>query len=314
MADSPLWLENAGAIYNAGEYRRWLHRLHGGRPGIFAAGELKVTQRGAGANLSVDVAAGACLIAGTETTSGASKQGLYFFNEEAVTNVAITAGGASPRTDLVVVRVRDQEYSGGTNTAVIEVVQGVEGGGTPATPNNSFVLAEVAVAAGASSITNANITDKRDVSSDYHYAAPWGASWGERTRAVATSSTNITSGNTVLTANTINVIAGRRLLVHASAALFNAVDGERGRIWIEEQVNGGAWAEIAEVIDFRENGAANARNNGSVTTRVTITADGTRRYRLRGERVSGTGTITAEASATNPTELVVEDVGPGALA
>lgn len=313
MADSPLWLENAGNIYNAGEYRRWLHRVHKGRAAIFGEGHLLVSQRAAGANLSVDVAAGACLVKGTESTSGATKQGLYLFNEEAVTNLAIAAGGASARTDLVIVRVRDSEYSGAVNSAVLEVVQGVGGGGVPALPANSFELARIAVGIGAASIVNANITDRRSESSGGHYVAPWGVAWGERSRSVLTANVDLTTNTTVLTGDTITVLAGRKLVVSVSTALLVNTDTERGRVWLEESVDGGAFAEIAEVQDHRA-GVATARVDGAVVTRRTIAADGTRRYRIRGEQVSGTGTVRVEAGAANPTELIVEDAGPGALA
>lgn len=310
-ADQPLWLENAGAVYSGRFYRRWLKGLHNNRPGIFRAGDLKVTQRAAGVNLSVDVAPGTCLVLGTESAD----QGLYVYNDEAIANVAIAGGGAQARIDVVAVRIRDQEYSGVVNSGAVVVVQGAEAGSpvAPALPANCFELARVAVAAGAASITNANITDRRDVASSYHYAAPWGTAWGERTRSTATGNTALTSGNTILTGSTINVLAGRKLLVEATSALLIIDPDERGRIWLEESVDGGAFAEIAELVDHRA-GVATARCPGMTATRRTITADGTRAYRLRGERVSGTGTVTAEANATNPTELIVADIGPGALA
>lgn len=100
-----------------------------------------VTQRGAGANMSVDVAGG-----------------LIYVNERyawlaPTTNVAVTAAGSSPRIDLVVAN-----WNG-----VVSVVAGTAASIPvwPAIPTNSVVLAAVFVQASASTIVNANITDKR---------------------------------------------------------------------------------------------------------------------------------------------------------
>jgi len=159
-ARSPLYLENAGAVYNAIEDRQ-LIRAQTPSHGVFFVGDLVVTQRGAGANRSVDVAAGSVAVAGTES---APAQGYYFQHHDATTNLPLDASDPSnPRYDLIVQRFRDSEASGVNDDGALVVVKGTAAASPaePAVPANSLVLARVTVGAGVTSITNANIVDRR---------------------------------------------------------------------------------------------------------------------------------------------------------
>ena len=106
---------------------------------------LAVSQRGAGANMSVDVAAGYAIINNVEAVKGST------------TNVAITAAHASyVRYDLVVIN------SSGT----ISVIDGTAAATSYANDydletNNAILLAEVYVPATDTTIEDAQITDKR---------------------------------------------------------------------------------------------------------------------------------------------------------
>jgi len=127
--------------------------------GVADYGSMRVSQSATPA-MSVSVAAGHALINGTEVAN----QGLYIAYNDAATTVAIaTADPAQPRIDRVVVKVQDSYYSGASNQVVYAVVTGTPAGSPvpPAAPANSLTLAYVAVAANATSITNANITDTR---------------------------------------------------------------------------------------------------------------------------------------------------------
>ena len=139
--------------------------------------DLKVSQRGAGANMSVDVANGRCAILGTEGTY----QGVYLCDNRGTTNLTIGAAAASARIDRIVARVQDSSYSGATNAWALSVVAGTPSAVpvAPTAPSNSITLALVAVSAGATSIVNANITDSRP------YAATLGAT--QRTNAAPSS-------------------------------------------------------------------------------------------------------------------------------
>jgi hypothetical protein len=121
--------------------------------------DLQVTQS-AVPGMSVAVGAGWANIIGTYQAN----MGAYQAYNDAATNLTITAAnGSNPRIDLVCVTVSDAYYTGALNTVAFNVVAGVPAGSpvVPATPTNSLALAQVAVGAGVTTISNANITDLR---------------------------------------------------------------------------------------------------------------------------------------------------------
>ncbi len=175
------FLENAGAVNHARDFRRMQDKLlgwdvrvpnaglattgiaNGGVARYYGAGttgDLAVIQRAAGANMSVDVGAGFAMVGGTESAT----QGEYGAYNDATVNVTISASDpTNPRIDVIGIRIRDTEYSGANNDAAIIVVTGTPAGApvVPTLPANFLSLAHVAVAALAASILTANITDKR---------------------------------------------------------------------------------------------------------------------------------------------------------
>lgn len=127
--------------------------------GVVGPGDLAVTQNGT-PNMSVNVAAGKVFVDGTEN----AVQGAYLGVNDATVNLAISASDpTNPRKDLVVARVQDAEWSGATNSWSLAVITGTPAASPaePAVPANAHVLALVDVDAGATSITNAKITDRR---------------------------------------------------------------------------------------------------------------------------------------------------------
>jgi hypothetical protein len=117
-------------------------------------------------NMSVSVAAGRAWIPGTQvsTISGQhfSTQAMYFVLNDAPATVTIsTANATNPRIDVVYVAVQDAYYSGSSNASVIGVVTGTPAASpvAPAVPSNAIALAQVAVAANATSITSGNVTN-----------------------------------------------------------------------------------------------------------------------------------------------------------
>lgn len=134
---------------------------------------LAVSQRGAGANMSVDVAIGDAVIPRSDGTYGHPAWA------DAIYNVAITTADVSnPRRDIVVMYIDysvtpSTGVSNNTNGVVkIAVIPGTPAG-SPSDPSNASIqsavgasnpyikLARVRVAAGASSITNSVIDDLR---------------------------------------------------------------------------------------------------------------------------------------------------------
>jgi hypothetical protein len=127
--------------------------------GIINTSSLAVTQAGVPA-MAVQVAAGWGAIVGDFTTN----MGVYQFYNDAATQLTVTtANPSNPRIDRVVVTILDAYYTGSSNTVTFQVIAGTPAGSpvAPSVPQNSLSLATIAVAAGATSITNANITDTR---------------------------------------------------------------------------------------------------------------------------------------------------------
>lgn len=157
-------LTNSGQT--AIEFRQQQRYWAGARAGVFrtASTSLKVTEKSGTPNMSVDVAAGACAVKGTE---GGNTGSNYFVEAQSLTNVVISASDpTNGRKDLIVVRIKDQDFASGspsTNTATIEVITGTPAASPadPTIPSNCLVLARVAVAATVTSIVDANITDLR---------------------------------------------------------------------------------------------------------------------------------------------------------
>lgn len=172
---TPPFVLQASAAHTAKLFRRALGGLIGAE-GVAAfntagittwpfglSGDLAVSQRGAGANMSVDVARGGGYVLGDDATD----QGYYFGYNDATTNLVISAADPSnPRIDLVIMRIKDAAEGGAAGDVVtLEVVTGTPAGSpsAPTLPASSLQLAQVAVGAGVTSITNANITDSRSM-------------------------------------------------------------------------------------------------------------------------------------------------------
>jgi hypothetical protein len=159
--------------YPAIRVRRMLSAMRPGiAEGMIDEASMKVTQRGAGANMSVDVAAGEVFVQGDDTAG----QGTYHVVNDAAVNVVIAAAhGSLPRVDQIVCRVYDSTVVGGSDVPLLEVVQGTATAGAQSTdpdaanyrlgaaalPNGAMLLADVQVDAAAASIVTAKIRDKR---------------------------------------------------------------------------------------------------------------------------------------------------------
>jgi hypothetical protein len=152
----PSWLQNGS---HPAENDRLTTQALWNTTGVIGTSSMQVTANSP-AGMTVLVATGWAAIVGTSTTN----MGTYVAYNDASTTLTITAANpTNPRIDRVVATIEDAYYSGSTNTVVYSVVAGTPAGSpsAPATPANSISLATVAVAAGATSITSANITDTR---------------------------------------------------------------------------------------------------------------------------------------------------------
>jgi hypothetical protein len=137
-------------------------------------GALKVGPRAAGANRSVDVAAGTAAILGDD----AAGQGMYLAPSTAIENLPIgEPPGSDSRIDLVIARIRDAAVTGGVSSDwLLEVLPGTVAAAPvePALPPSAIRLGAVKVVAGTTSITAAMITDRRVAATNTAYVAKAG--------------------------------------------------------------------------------------------------------------------------------------------
>jgi len=152
----PSWLQNGS---HPAENDRLSMQAIIASTGIIGSSSLAVTQAASPA-MAVQVATGWGAVVGNYTTN----MGVYQFYNDAATQLTVTTSNPSnPRIDRVVVTILDAYYTGSSNTVTFQVIAGTPASSptAPAIPQNSISLATIAVAAGATSITNANITDTR---------------------------------------------------------------------------------------------------------------------------------------------------------
>lgn len=152
---TPLWEQNG--TYPARYDRLLIQRIFGSREMVFSG--LNVQQRGAGANVSVDVTAGAATIMGDDQTD----QGLYLSINDATMNVVMPAvPGSNKRIDGIDLRINDPQAGGPAgNNATIVVTQGTSSATpvAPAVPTSAIRLASVLRTAGDAAVLTVQITD-----------------------------------------------------------------------------------------------------------------------------------------------------------
>lgn len=153
----PAWLQ--GGTYLAKQDRV------NGRAALYDEGVLKrlhfkVTQRGAGANMTVDIAAGEAVVTG----DNAADQGNYLVHNDATVNVTgFVAPGSNSQYDIVGIQINDPDAGGAAgNNAVLTRVAGTSAASPviPAIPNSWLPLAIIGpILTSTTSITNAMIHD-----------------------------------------------------------------------------------------------------------------------------------------------------------
>ncbi len=135
-------------------YRDWV------REGVVGSGDMVVSQRGSGPNMSVDVAAGVVWVQGDDS----DLQPTYrCYNDAAVNLVVEAAHGSLGRIDRVVAEVRDAVFAGVSTDWRLRVITGTPAGSpaAPAQPGGAVTLALVSVPATDTAVENAQITDAR---------------------------------------------------------------------------------------------------------------------------------------------------------
>jgi hypothetical protein len=163
----PLFQQNDTTDQAADVTRLFFRDILNGRTGFVQEDAMKVIQRGAGANNSVDILAGSAFIPGSETAT----QGSYFVVNDATVNLVMSSAAHAtlPRIDTVAVKVRDAFYSGVDNDAQFIYVAGTAAA-SPVAPDldalgheNHIQLAHITIPANDNTITTADISDQRMV-------------------------------------------------------------------------------------------------------------------------------------------------------
>lgn len=160
MTISAAWLQNVS--YSATLDRMWGEML-GVEPGVRKPRAFKMTATGSG--LQMSVLGGHALVRGSTVTN----QGVYVVLSDATELITPGAApGTGSRIDLLILEVLDGQVTGAGSGASVNKGQLRIVAGTPATtpavpttPASSVVLAQVTIPAGTTTLTSANITDKR---------------------------------------------------------------------------------------------------------------------------------------------------------
>jgi hypothetical protein len=92
---------------------------------------MAVAQRAAGANMSVDIAAGEATVQGDLVTN----QGLYYVYNDATVNLTgfAAANATNPRIDRITLKVDDAFHGGAGNTASFPIITGTATAGATLT-------------------------------------------------------------------------------------------------------------------------------------------------------------------------------------
>ena len=165
---APLWtqpgLGEEPSTYSLSQDRVGLLEPLFSRAGVldYDAGHLRVTQRGSGANMSVDVAAGRCAIRGDRVAD----QGTYLCTSTDTENRTVSRPSSGSRAYRIYARVRDKAATAelaSPDTGSDWVIESSFAGGTtpPATPGSAISLATFVLTSSTTSVTTGMITDTR---------------------------------------------------------------------------------------------------------------------------------------------------------
>ena len=164
MALFPRPILTNGATHSAQQFRMLVRDLANGAEGITQGDDLKVTERGTPGG-GVVVGDGSAVVRGRANTF----QGSYAACNIGAVDVPIAATGGSGRSDMVILRIEDPEYEGTLDPetdqiAYFDVISNVSSSATTIPDSRTAIpLARIDIPSSTSTITNAMITDLRQV-------------------------------------------------------------------------------------------------------------------------------------------------------
>jgi len=164
MALFPRPILTNGATHSAQQFRMLVRDLANGAEGITQGDDLKVTERGTPGG-GVVVGDGSAVVRGRANTF----QGSYAACNIGAVDVPIAATGGSARSDMVILRIEDPEYEGTLDPetdeiAYFDVISNVSSSATTIPDSRTAIpLARIDIPSSTSTITNAMITDLRQV-------------------------------------------------------------------------------------------------------------------------------------------------------
>jgi hypothetical protein len=268
---------------------QWLRKLFTtGVPTVDSSTSWQVTQRGAGANMSVDIAAGDGSI-GIST----SNYNYWGFSDATKNKTVSAADPSNPRKDIVVAYVDLAVVDSSSNNNPLALKFAVVAGtpaGSPADPSDPTIqsavgasnpwtkLARIAVAAGATSVVNANITDLRTP------IAVKGRLWG---------GPNNTNGHTVpnVADDTVALLAATQSLTNKSLDSTNTLTNVTMRSMP-------GWIDANESWTYSSYDATNKTGVITVPTDATTKYSAGMRVRFTNNAATQYGIITKVTSTT----------------
>jgi hypothetical protein len=264
-------------------------------PGVGGRDLLRVTQRGAGTNFSVDISAGDCIIPGIDQTN-------YMCRSTAVENRTIVAAPATgtSRIDLIYAVVTDPQANGQSGAASWDIVVGT---GTavasnpqpPATPSFAIPLAQVKVVPTDVAVVDGVITDVRTASFR-------GGRGVLGTCTNAADAPSISTGGGAIATVPLIVGPGARMVRLAVGGTLQRTT-QTGLTRLEARIDG---QPAGCMLQLRAEQVGGPSNQHGSTTRLVNLKSGRRDLTLHLSNPSGAGTATAIAGCW----ATCEDVGP----
>jgi hypothetical protein len=154
-----------GATHSAQQFRMLVRDLAADGEGITRGTDLKVSQR-ATPGVGVSVGDGSAVVRGRANAF----QGTYSACNIGTVDVPIAAtGSGAGRSDMVILRIEDPEYEGSVNPATgqvtyFQVISNVSSSATTIPDGRTGIpLARIDIPASTSTITNAMVTDLRQI-------------------------------------------------------------------------------------------------------------------------------------------------------